>query len=148
MVSSRDFKQAVKKKPTVSSKDQEEWLAYTKKMSDITFKDEDVFKQKLDNRVPKLDLHGLSLNQANKEVKKFIIESFTNRRKKIVVITGKGSRSKSYNNPYISEKLSILKNSIPDYISRNKELMKKISKISKASLKNGDDGAIYIFLKK
>jgi len=138
----------VKKKPTVSSKDQEEWLAYTKEMSDITSKDEDVLKKKLDNRVPKFDLHGLSLDQANKAAKKFIIESFATGFKKILIITGKGSRSKSYNNPYISEKLSILKNSIPDYINRNKELMKKISKISKASLKDGDDGAIYIFFKK
>ena len=138
----------MKKKPTVSSKDQEEWLAYTKEMSDITSKDEDVLKKKLDNRVPKFDLHGLSLDQANKAAKKFIIESFATGFKKILIITGKGSRSKSYNNPYISEKLSILKNSIPDYINRNKELMKKISKISKASLKDGDDGAIYIFFKK
>jgi len=138
----------VKKKPTVSSKDQEEWLAYTKEMSDITSKDEDVLKKKLDNRVPKFDLHGLSLDQANKAAKKFIIESFATGFKKILIITGKGSRSKSYNNPYISEKLSILKNSIPDYINRNKELMKKISKISKTSLKDGDDGAIYIFFKK
>ena len=43
--------------------------------------------------------------------------------------------------------MNILKNSIPEYIKNNIELKNKISKISQASLKDGGEGAIYIFLK-
>ena len=44
-------------------------------------------------------------------------------------------------------KLSTLKYSIPDYINNDESLINKISKISKADLKDGGEGAIYIFLK-
>jgi len=56
-------------------------------------------------------------------------------------------KSKSHNNPYLSEKLHVLKYSVPEYITNNENLINKISKISKASLKDGGEGAIYIFLK-
>jgi DNA-nicking Smr family endonuclease len=92
-------------------------------------------------------LHGFSLSEANKAVKRFIIESFDRGYKKILIVTGKGLRSMSYENPYISKNLSILKNSIPEYINNNESLMSKIIKISKANIKDGGDGAIYIFLK-
>ena len=99
------------------------------------------------NKVPRLDLHGFSLEQANKTTKDFIIKSFNNGCKKILIVTGKGSRSKSYDNPYLSEKLSTLKYSIPDYLNNDESLINKISKISKADLKDGGEGAIYIFFK-
>ena len=139
----------MKKKYSVPQKDKKDWTNFTKKMDNIFVKEDDSLQENHErNKIRRLDLHGYSLEDANKVVKKFITEAFDKNYRKLLIVTGKGSRSKSYNNPYISEKLSILKNSIPDYISRNKELMKKISKISKASLKDGDDGAIYIFLKK
>ena len=99
------------------------------------------------NHVPKLDLHGFSLNEANNEVKKFILESFKIGHEKILIITGKGLRSKSHKNPYLSEELSVLKNSVPDYIKSNQEISNKILKISRADQKDGGDGAFYILLK-
>ena len=66
----------------------------------------------------------------------------------MIVVTGKGLHSENENNPYISKNLSILKNSVPEYIKNNVDLSSKISKISKASIKDGGEGAIYIFLKK
>ena len=79
--------------------------------------------EKIYKKTPKLDLHGFSLVEANKIVKKFIIESSHNiGYKKILIITGKGLRSKSHNNPYVSEKLSMLKYSIPEYIKNNESL--------------------------
>ena len=62
-------------------------------------------------------------------------------------MTGKGSRSKSYDNPYLSEKLSVLKYAVPECINNDENLINKISKISQADLKDGGEGAIYIFLK-
>jgi DNA-nicking Smr family endonuclease len=95
-----------------------------------------------------LDLHGFSLDEANKEVKKFIIKYSNNGFKKILVITGKGLRSKSQSNPYISEELSVLKNSVPNYIKSNEILSNKIKSISLAEIKDGGKGAIYIYLRK
>ena len=117
-------------------------------MDDISVKEVDFQEQNIKVcKVPKLDLHGFSLVEANKIVKKFIIESFYNGYRKILIITGKGSRSKSYDNPYFSEKFSVLKYAVPEYIKRDENLNSKISKISKANLNDGGEGAIYIFLK-
>ena len=66
------------------------------------------------------------------KTKKFIIESFERGFRKLLIVTGKGSRSKSYDNPYLSEKLSILKYSLPEFINRDESLNSKISKISDA----------------
>ena len=138
----------MKKKYFSTSKDKKEWIAYTKQMDDIRVKEVDLQEQDIKvYKVPKLDLHGFSLIEANKKVKKFIIESFYNGYRKLLIITGKGSRSKSYDNPYLSEKLSVLKNSVPEFIKNDENLKNKIVKISKASIKDGGNGAIYIYLK-
>ena len=75
-------------------------------------------------------------------------ERFENRVKKLIIVTGKGLHSKNDKDPYVSKDLGILKYSIPDYLSKNSELMKMISNISEASIKDGGSGAFYIFLKK
>tara|TARA_B100000029_G_scaffold516111_1_gene626983 strand:+ start:5277 stop:5708 length:432 start_codon:yes stop_codon:yes gene_type:complete len=138
----------VKKKYGVTPKDKEDWESFTKKIGDISPKEEDIEKKNIKIlKVPKLDLHGISLSEANIKVKDFIIKSFNNGYKKIIIITGKGLRSKFHNNPFVSEKLSSLKNSVPDYIKNDEDLSNKINKISIADIKDGGEGAIYIFLK-
>ena len=117
-------------------------------MGDISTKAADLDKGKISiNKIKKLDLHGCSLDQANKKVKKFILESYDDGFQKLIIITGKGQRSKSYDNPYVSEKLSVLKYSIPEYIQNNENLNSKIFKITEADIQEGGQGAIYIFLK-
>ena len=138
----------MKKKYTVSSKDKKDWIDFTKQINNIRSKEADIFHGNVQiNKVPKLDLHGSSLAESNKMVKKFIIESFNYGYKKLLVVTGKGLRSKSYNNPYISEKLNILRYSVPEFIKNDKDLKNKISNILKADIKDGGEGAMYIFLK-
>ena len=138
----------MKKKYTVSQKDKKDWLDFTKQIGDISPKEEDIYKKEVDiNRTPKLDLHGFSLDEANEKTKNFITDSFNYGYKKLLIVTGKGSRSKSYSDPYVSEKLSMLKYSVPEFINSNVNLINKISKISKADVKDGGEGAIYIFLK-
>ena len=138
----------MKKKNFVTSQDKKDWIVFTKKMGSINAKKSDFLEKNINtNKVKKLDLHGFSLIEANKIVKKFIIESFDHGYKKLLIVTGKGSRSKSYDNPYLSEKLSVLKYSVPEYINNDENLINKISKISKADLKDGGEGAFYIFLK-
>jgi DNA-nicking Smr family endonuclease len=139
----------VKKKYTIPNKDKNDWVTFTKKMGTINPKQVDLAKEiSKTNKVPTLDLHGFSLSDANKEAEKFILKSFKLGFEKISIITGKGSRSKSYKDPYISEKLSILKYSVPDYISNNMNLSNKINKTSEAPLKHGGDGVLHIFFKK
>ena len=148
MVFSWDIKQIVKKKHLATFKDKKDWIAFTKQMGNISAKESDILEKNIETtKVKKLDLHGFSLIEANKIVKKFIIQSFNNGYKKLLVVTGKGTRSKSHYNPYLSEKLSVLKYSVPEYIMSNENLSNKISRISKADLNDGGEGAIYIFLK-
>jgi len=97
--------------------------------------------------VRSIDLHGYTLEEANKEISKFIENSFLNGVKKINVITGKGMRSKNYDDPYQSKDLSMLKHSIPEYIKNNSELMKKIIKIDFDSVNSPSKGNFDIFLK-
>jgi len=138
----------VKKKHFVTPKDKKDWDVFTKQMGDISPKESDLLKENIEiNKVKKLDLHGSSLIEANKIVKKFIIESFNNGYKKLLVVTGKGLRSKSYNNPYVSEKLNVLRYSVPEFIKNDENLNNKISRIAQADIKDGGEGAIYIFLK-
>ena len=123
-------------------------MDFTKQIGNISPKENDLSQENIEiKKVLKLDLHGSSLNEANRKVKKFINESFNHGYRKLLIITGKGSRSKVDENPYISEKFSVLKYSVPEFIKNEENLNKKVMKISTADKKHGGDGAIYIFLK-
>jgi DNA-nicking Smr family endonuclease len=139
----------VKKKYPVTSKDKKDWITFTKRSEKIYNKDDAFVKQNtIISKTKRLDLHGLSLNQANKIVKKFIIESFEYGYKKLLIITGKGLRSKVHQNPYLSEQMNVLKHSVPKFIKNDEDLFEKIKRISIADLKDGGEGAFYVFLKK
>jgi len=138
----------VKKKYSVSNKDKRDWIDFTKNPGNLYDKDNNFLKQNKEiNFTKKIDLHGSSLSEANTIVENFINDCFALGYKKLIIITGKGSRSKNFKNPYRSEKMSVLKHSVPEYIKNNLSLFNKINKISKASLEDGGDGAFYIFLK-
>ena len=138
----------MKKKYFASSKDKKDWADFTKQMGNISVKESDFLEKNQQKiKVRKLDLHGYSLNDANKVIKKFIIESFNKRYNKLLIVTGRGLRSKSYDNPYISKNLSVLKNSVPEYIKNDENLNSIINKITQADQKDGGEGAINIFLK-
>ena len=138
----------MKKKFSATSRDRKDWTAFTKNMGKVISKDV-TSNQNSDEKklVPKLDLHGFTLNQANEVVKEFIEESYEKGLKKLIIITGKGLRSKSAENPYLSEKFNVLRHSVPEYIMKQESLNNKIINISAAEKKDGGDGAIYIFLK-
>ena len=138
----------MKKKYVASSKDKKDWRDFTRQMGNISPKQDDILQENIViKKIAKLDLHGVSLAESNEMVRKFINKSFNYGYKKLLIVTGKGSRSKSFNNPYVSEKLSILRYSVPEFIRDDENLNNKISRISKAEVKDGGEGAIYIFLK-
>jgi len=138
----------VKKKFSATTQDKKDWFNFTQKKNKIYNKESEfVSNDIVKSKIIKLDLHGESIDQANKKVKEFIIKSFDLGYKKIQIITGKGLRSKAYNNVYRSEKMSILKNSVPEYIQNNDDLLNKIKKIENTPVKDGGEGAIFIYLK-
>ena len=145
LVFSRHIKEAVKKKFFVSTKDSQDWLNFTKNLENVYDKETNFYQTNA--KIKKLDLHGFSLDEANKKAEKFIIESYKYGYKKILIITGKGSRSKVYDDPYRSEKMSVLKYSVPEYIKNQDNLSKKIKSITKADINDGGEGAIYVHLK-
>jgi len=98
-------------------------------------------------KIKKIDLHGCTIEEANKAVERFIQKCFDENVTKIIVITGKGLRSKNIENPYLSRDLSILKYSVPEFVENNKSLTKFIIEITDAKIENGGSGAFYIYLK-
>jgi len=139
----------VKKKYSVTSKDKKDWFIFTKHLENVYDKDTDFVEKNITtNKLKRLDLHGYSLDKANKLVKKFILKSFDNGYRKLLIITGKGLRSKVQKNPYLSEQMSVLKYSVPDFIKNDKDLFGKISAVAAANLKDGGEGAFYVFLQK
>ena len=139
----------MKKTYTVLPKDKKDWNDFLENVDEVKLNEAgETYIEKKKDKVRKLDLHGFSLAESTEMVKKFINESYDSGFKKILVVTGKGLRSKSHEDPYVSKKLSILRYSIPEYIKNNENLKKKINKISEAEIKDGGEGAIYIFLKK
>ena len=94
------------------------------------------------------DLHGYSLDEANKKVSSLIIDSYQRGIRKLVIVTGKGLHSQNEKDPYVSKNFDILKYSVPEYVKNNLELMNMITKIEDAKLNDGGSGAFYIFLKK
>ena len=129
----------------ISDKDIKDWKEFTESNSKIENKDIDFVQlEKISNRT--LDLHGLTLEIANKKIEQFIKSSFDKNVKKITVITGKGLRSKVDQNPYQSKDLSILKYSVPEFIRNNLELMSLIKKIDDRT-ENKNSGSFTIHLK-
>ena len=131
----------------ISDKDKKDWQNFLSKKEKLPDKDNSYSKDKV-IKISEIDLHGFSLDDANKTVEKFIKDSFDNGITKIRIVTGKGLHSNNEKNPYISKDLSILRYSVPEYIKKNNELMKLIIEFKEASIQDGGEGAFYIHLKK
>ena len=131
----------------ISDKDKKDWENFLKDDERIPNKDLIPSKKIRYEKIKKIDLHGYSLQEANKSVESFIQKCFDNSVTKIIVITGKGLRSKNKENPYLSKDLSILKYSVPEFIENNILLSKMIIEITDAKIEDGGGGAFYIYLK-
>ena len=131
----------------ISEKDKKDWESFTSGDERLPNKDLNLSKEKF-FKVKSIDLHGYTLEEANKTIEKFIYQSFREKINKLIVITGKGLHSQNEKDPYVSKDLSILKYSVPEFIENNKSLMNIINEIKDASIEDGGSGAFYIFLKK
>ena len=131
----------------ISENDKKKWEDFLSNNEKLPNKDNTQFKINV-KKTRSLDLHGKSLDEANKIIETFIKNSYENKVHKLIIVTGKGLHSNNEQDPYVSKDLGILRYSIPEFLKSNKDLMKIISNISPASIKDGGSGAFYIFLKK
>ena len=141
-------KNSVKKKDIKNlDKDKQDWENFLNNKEKIPNKDFIHKKNIRYEKIKKIDLHGYTIEEANKAIEKFIQKSFDENVTKIIVITGKGLRSKNVENPYLSKDLSILKYSVPEFIENNKNLTQFIIEIIDAKIEDGGSGAFYVYLK-
>ena len=134
-------------KKKISDKDKKDWENFLNNREKLPNKDF-INKRNIRNeKIKKIDLHGYTIDEANKFIEQFIQRCYDENVTKIIIITGKGQRSKNIENPYLSKDLSILKYSVPEFIENNQNLTKLIIKITDARIEDGGNGAFYIHLK-
>ena len=131
----------------ISDKDKKAWKNFLQSNEKLYNKD-NINKESVKSKVNLIDLHGYSLDEANRIVENFINKNYQEGSNKLIVVTGKGLHSNNEKDPYVSKDLGILKYSVPEFIKNNKELIKKINDIKEADIKDGGTGAFYIYLKK
>jgi len=131
----------------ISDKDKKDWKNFLEKKVKLPNKDLENIENR-SNTTKSIDLHGYTLDEANKKVESFLVDCFDQKVSKVIIVTGKGLHSQNDKDPYISKKFGILKNSVPDFIKSNPSLMAKVKSITDAEIADGGSGALYVFLKK
>ena len=131
----------------LSPEDKKNWEDYIKNPSDIFDKDKSNSLNTEKKSRFRFDLHGFTLDQANKKVKEIILSCTEKKYKEILFITGKGKHSTNDKDIYTSKDLGRLKYSVPEFINSDQELRALIISIQDAKIKDGGEGAIIIKLK-
>tara|TARA_B100001027_G_scaffold68389_1_gene46623 strand:- start:1518 stop:1931 length:414 start_codon:yes stop_codon:yes gene_type:complete len=131
----------------ISDKDKKDWETFLSSQEKLPNKDQKKPNKKT-YKIKSIDLHGYTLEEANKTVENFIHQAYKEQINKLIVVTGKGIHSQNEKDPYVSKNLSILKYSVPEFIENSKSLMSMINEIKDAKVEDGGGGAFYIFLKK
>ncbi len=131
----------------ISDKDKKDWDNFINSKEKVPNKDIK-FKDRKNFKIRSIDLHGYTLDEANKSIEDFIKKAFSENVNKLIVVTGKGLHSENEKDPYVSKDLGILKYSVPEFITNNASLMNIINEITDAKIEDGGGGAFYIFLKK
>ena len=131
----------------LSDKDKKDWENFLSNKKVLKDKDSLELNEKV-IKTQSFDLHGFTLDEANKEIDHLIRQSYKNGTSKLIIVTGKGLHSEHEKDPYVSKDLGILRYSVPEYIKNNNELMSMIYEIRTADIEDGGSGAFYIFLKK
>ncbi len=131
----------------ISNKDKKDWDKFINSNEKLTDKD---FRniEKKNKKARSIDLHGFTLDEANKTIENFINKAFSDNINKLIIVTGKGLHSENEKDPYVSKDLGILKYSVPEFIANNASLMSMINEITDAKIEDGGAGAFYIYLKK
>tara|TARA_Y100000591_G_scaffold36316_1_gene26876 strand:+ start:53 stop:472 length:420 start_codon:yes stop_codon:yes gene_type:complete len=135
------------KKKDLDQDNTKAWEEYIKNPSDIYDKDKNFSKEYIRKGRFKYDLHGYTLDGANRKVREIILSCKENNYKEILLITGKGLHSKNEKDIYVSKNLGTLRYSVPEFIKSDKELSNFIISINEAKIEDGGAGALLIKLK-
>ena len=131
----------------LSPEDKKDWEDYIKNPSDVFDKDKTISENSEKKNRFRFDLHGFTLDQANKKVKEIILSCIDKKYKEILFITGKGKHSSNDKDIYTSKDLGKLKYSVPEFIKSDQELNSSILSIQEAKIEDGGEGAIVIKLR-
>jgi DNA-nicking Smr family endonuclease len=94
----------------------------------------------------KIDLHGYSLQESFVKIRDVVENCYQKNLRNILIITGKGLRSRVKDNPYLSEDLSLLRYAVPSFIKNNfSDIIKSIEEPDQSL---GGSGAFLLRLKK
>ncbi len=104
-------------------------------------------KMKRGKLVPegKIDLHGMTLDQAHSALNRFVMTSHSRGLRLVLVITGKGGKE----NPFepLERPRGVLKRQVPQWL-RMPPLSSAILQVSEASRRHGGSGAYYVYLRR
>ena len=135
------------KKKDVDQENLKTWEEYIKNPSDIYDKEKKNSKHNSRRERFKFDLHGFTLDNANRKIREIIFFCKEKKYKELLIITGKGIHSTNDNDVYVSKNLGKLKYSVPEFIKSDEELNKLILSVTEADIKDGGEGALLIKMK-
>lgn len=93
----------------------------------------------------RIDLHGMTLNEAHGELTHFILSSHEKGHRLVLVITGKG-KDRDEGGP-IPTRMGVLRHQVPQWL-RLPPLGRLILQTTPAHLKHGGHGAYYVYLRR
>lgn len=93
----------------------------------------------------KLDLHGLTTDQAYKALFSFINNNYKLKKRLVLIITGKGERN--YNSKDSFSNKGVLRKTVPQWL-KSPALNGFILDFVQSHIKDGGSGALYVYLKK
>lgn len=104
-------------------------------------------KMKRGKLVPeaRIDLHGMTLDQAHPALTRFILTSYSRGFRLVLVITGKGQQDDPHDP--IPRQRGVLKRQVPMWL-RMAPLNTAVMDVSEAHLRHGGGGAYYVYLRR
>ena len=135
------------KKKDLDQENVKAWEEYIKNPSDIYDKEKNNSKHNSRRERFKFDLHGFTLDDANRKIREIIFFCNEKKYKELLIITGKGIHSTNDNDVYVSKNFGKLKYSVPEFIKSDEELNKLILSVTEADINDGGEGALLIKMK-
>lgn len=104
-------------------------------------------KMKRGKLVPeaRIDLHGMTVDQAHPSLTRFILTSHSRGLRLVLVITGKGDRDDPYQ--AIPHRRGVLKRQVPTWL-RMAPLGPLVLDVTEAHTRHGGGGAYYVYLRR
>lgn len=92
----------------------------------------------------RIDLHGMTLAQAQPALRSFVRQAHADGLRLVVVITGKGSSGRDEGGP-IPQPRGVLRRQVPGWL-QSPDLRPYVLQVSDAHLRHGGGGAYYVYL--